>query len=316
VSYDAGSRTATLNPSSSLANSTTYTAVLKGGAVDPRVKDLAGNALASNYTWSFTTAAPVPVDIIYAGSSTGGTAGGVTFADEDILTYNTSTGIWSMYFDGSDVGLGGTDIDAFEILSDGSIVLSFDSTTFTVPGIGTMEDRDLIRFIPTSTGNVTSGTFQVYFDGSDVGLTIANEDIDALDILADGRIVISTLGSFSVPGASGVDEDLIVFTPASLGSTTSGTWAMYFDGSDVGLDTLSSENINGVWVDPANGDVYLSTVGAFSVAGASGDGADIFICRPISLGSTTSCTFGPGLFWDGSVSGYAGEVLDGFGIVR
>ncbi len=54
VSYNAN--TATLTPTSALAASTAYTATVKGGATDPRVKDVAGNALAANHTWSFTTA--------------------------------------------------------------------------------------------------------------------------------------------------------------------------------------------------------------------------------------------------------------------
>ncbi len=57
VSYNAGTRTATLTPSASLASLTTYNTTVKGGAVDPRVKDLAGNALDANVAWSFTTAA-------------------------------------------------------------------------------------------------------------------------------------------------------------------------------------------------------------------------------------------------------------------
>jgi len=52
VTYDSATNTATFTPSSSLANSTTYTATITTG-----VKDSAGNAMASNYTWSFTTAA-------------------------------------------------------------------------------------------------------------------------------------------------------------------------------------------------------------------------------------------------------------------
>ena len=60
VTYAAGTRTATMTPSSLLAYSTTYTAIVKGGATDPRVKDAAGNALGGDYTWSFTTAAPPP----------------------------------------------------------------------------------------------------------------------------------------------------------------------------------------------------------------------------------------------------------------
>ena len=43
----------TLTPTSALATSTTYTATIVGGASG--IKDLAGNALASNYSWSFTT---------------------------------------------------------------------------------------------------------------------------------------------------------------------------------------------------------------------------------------------------------------------
>src|SRR5262245_18644822 len=58
VTYDSATRTATLQPSVALIQTTTYTATVKGGATDPRVKDLAGNALASNFTWSFTTATP------------------------------------------------------------------------------------------------------------------------------------------------------------------------------------------------------------------------------------------------------------------
>jgi len=61
VSYDGPSHTAHLTPASALAYSTTYTATLKGGGTDPRVKDVAGNALASDHSWSFTTAdAPPP----------------------------------------------------------------------------------------------------------------------------------------------------------------------------------------------------------------------------------------------------------------
>jgi Domain of unknown function (DUF4082)/Bacterial Ig-like domain/Bacterial Ig domain len=60
VNYDGASNTATLTPSSPLATSTTYTAIVKGGTTDPRAKDLAGNALTANSSSSFTTAATAP----------------------------------------------------------------------------------------------------------------------------------------------------------------------------------------------------------------------------------------------------------------
>ena len=53
VSYDATAKKATLNPSANLEAGATYTATLKGGANG--VKDLAGNPLTSDKTWSFST---------------------------------------------------------------------------------------------------------------------------------------------------------------------------------------------------------------------------------------------------------------------
>jgi hypothetical protein len=54
VTYDAPTRTVTLDPTAPLASGSLYTATLKGGATG--VKDLAGNALAVDFTWSLTTA--------------------------------------------------------------------------------------------------------------------------------------------------------------------------------------------------------------------------------------------------------------------
>jgi hypothetical protein len=55
VSYNAGTQTATLTPSAVLLANTAYSVTVKGGSADPRVKDLAGNALASDVSWMFTT---------------------------------------------------------------------------------------------------------------------------------------------------------------------------------------------------------------------------------------------------------------------
>jgi len=57
VTYNASTRTATLAPSIALAPGANYTATVVGGASDPRVKDVAGNALAASVSWVFTTSA-------------------------------------------------------------------------------------------------------------------------------------------------------------------------------------------------------------------------------------------------------------------
>src|SRR5690606_4485220 len=104
------------------------------------------------------------------------------------------TATWSLFFDGSDVGLSAVDVDAFELMPDGTILFSVDAAV-TLATVGAIADADIIAFTPTSTGATTAGTFSWYFDGSDVGLATTSEDIDALEILSGGRIVISTLES-------------------------------------------------------------------------------------------------------------------------
>jgi methionine-rich copper-binding protein CopC len=70
VSYANGANTVTFTPASAFAANTTYTGTIKGGITG--TKDLAGNALASNYVWNFTTGAgsgPVGQASVNLGSS-------------------------------------------------------------------------------------------------------------------------------------------------------------------------------------------------------------------------------------------------------
>ncbi len=253
----------------------------------------------------------------YVSSSTDGTVNGISFKDEDILAFDTTAKAWSLYFDGSDVGLNGSgaDVDAFHLNSDGNILLSFNQTV-TLPDVGSVDENDIVRFVPTSTGSNTAGTYKLYFDGSDVNLTGSSEDIDAIAFAPDGRLVISTVGDVIVPGATSSGgarkaEDLLAFKATSLGASTSGTWETYFDGSDVGLSG-TAENVTGARIDNT-GEIYLTTQGAFAVPGVSGDSADIFTFDPSSIGSDTSGSFSS--FFDGSANGFGGENIDGIHLV-
>lgn len=245
------------------------------------------------------TVSPRPATLLYLSLENSATLGGLSVANEDILAFDGTS--FSMYFDGSDVGAASFALDAFAILPSGEILMSF-TNAGTVGGVA-MDDSDILKFTPTSLGDTTAGTFSMYFDASDVGLSTSDEDVDAIELLpTNGHLLVSTTGSFSVPGVSGADEDILEFTPTSLGATTAGTWALYFDGSDVGLATSSDEDVDAVAVD-ASGRIYLSTVGAFGVTGVSGADEDVFVFAPTSLGATTAGTFGPGLFFDGSLYG-------------
>ncbi len=228
--------------------------------------------------------------------------GGLSVDDEDIIAWNGGGGSsFSRYFDGSDVGLSGLKLDAFAVIGSDEILMSF-TNAGSVPGVaGTVDDSDIVLFTATSLGESTAGSFSLYFDGSDVGLSKRGEDIDAIELLENGHLLVSTQGGLSVSGASGKDEDILEFTPTSLGASTSGSWATYFDGSDVGLGS-GSEDVDAMGLD-ATGKIYLSTVGNFTANGLSGADEDVFGFTPTSLGSATVGNFDAGRFFDGSLFG-------------
>ena len=247
---------------------------------------------------------PAVFSTLYVSTSSTAYPPGISSADENIAAYDFSTGAWSVFFDGSDVGLGASrvDVKAFHINADGSILFAINIPQ-TLPDVGLVEEFDIVRFVPTSTGVNTAGTFEWYFDGSDVGLgDYYGEAIDAIGIAPDGRLLISTISDVIVDDLSQKkDEDLLAFTATQLGQNTSGTWELYFDGSDVELQS-SGEDVNSVWIDD-NGDIYLSFKGEFSVSSGAvtGDEKDILLCVPDSIGSSTSCTYS--LFWDAQANG-------------
>ncbi len=225
---------------------------------------------------------------------------GITIEKEDIIAYD-GTDLF-VFFDGSDVGLGNMSVDAISVISANEILISFDSSE-SIPGIGEVEDSDIVKFTATQLGDTTSGTFQQYFDGSDVALSGSREDVNALDVLADGRLVISTVGSFSVPGVSGRDEDLIAFTPTTLGDDTTGTWELYFDGSDV---DLGNSDVTAFAVDAA-GNLNFSSANNFTANGLTGGSEDVFSFAPSSLGENTTGSYGSTLTFDGSMIGLSSD---------
>jgi len=226
--------------------------------------------------------------------------------DEDITSFDGISG-FSLSFDGSDVGIKLLKADAATWLDADTLLLSF-AAAGAVPGIAeTVQDADIVRFDATSLGDATAGGFSMYFDGSDVGLTLAAHDVDAAELLPDARVLLSTTGSATLSGVSARDEDLIAFTPTSLGANTTGSFSLYFDGSDVGLGD-AGEDVSGVAVD-ASGRLFLSNAAAFAVPGVAGADEDVFVFTPTGLGSSTSGTYSPTLYFDGSAFGVASSRL-------
>lgn len=225
--------------------------------------------------------------------------GGLTLQPADIACHHTGSGSWLRIFDGAAHGLSTAAIDAFLLYGDDQIVLSFAAPT-TVPGVGTVDDSDLVLFNPAT------GTFIWAFDGSDVGLTTDDEDIDAVTII-DNKLAVSTSGALAVAGLTAEDEDFIVLANATFGPATSGTWQLLFDGSDVGLGNDDNRDLNAAWFDSpgqATGKLYAVPVGTFTLAGLVVGSADIAVCHLTTSGTTTTCDRRTsGLFWRGAAAG-------------
>jgi len=251
----------------------------------------------------------------------GGSRYGNTFTDEDILGYDPLgfSGVYQV-FDASDVGLTGNDLNAFTILDNGDMLMSFNFAR-AIPDVGWVADTDIVRFKPANIGATTTGSFELYFDGSAFGLESIGEDIDAIGFTPDGQLLISTLGSYQVPGTNGdlngQDEDLLVFDDET------GTWSLYWDGTSAGLEMITEDlwgvsiagNIPGLDTETK---VYLTTAGDYTIEGVTdpeepigevaGDGNDIILCA--SEAGVDECTFSP--YWDGDLHGLADLSIDAF----
>jgi len=264
------------------------------GSANPLEMDAAGDLTVTAHFRTATSTGPT----LYLSPATAGTVDGIAATPQDILKRDGATGAWSLYFDGSDVGIT-KPIVAFTRLENGDLLLAF-KVRQVIPGVGDFTPQDVARFSPVTFGEVTEGSFQWYFDGSDVGLRTGGEKIDALDSLPDGRLLLSTIGTASVPYMGHAlrvqDEDLPVFTPTALGATTDGSWEPYLDGTSI--PGMKREDLSGASVDPA-GDIYITLVNSFNIGGISGDGQDILRLQPDGSGYSVS------RFWHGPDDGFA-----------
>ncbi len=117
-----------------------------------------------------------------------------------------------------------------------------------------------------------------------------NETVDICeDPGTNPTLWMSFRNNTAVPGVGTVaDEDIVSYDEVT------GTWALEFDGSDVGLGGLE---ISALAVLPG-GDLLLSFTAAGTVGGLSVDDSDIVRFTPTSLGATTAGSFS--LYFDGS----------------
>jgi hypothetical protein len=143
-----------------------------------------------------------------------------------------------MWFDGSDVGLttNSEDVDAIDVV--GSTLYISTVGNVSVPGVGgTSDDSDILAIALSSTGPTTAGTWSLYADMSDVGLSTDAEDVDALAVVPTNVLHVSTTGNLRAPGVSAFNDDVATIALSATGGSTAGTWnpVLFLDGSRSGI---------------------------------------------------------------------------------
>jgi FtsP/CotA-like multicopper oxidase with cupredoxin domain len=140
----------------------------------------------------------------------------LTVQDEDVVYYNAGT--WSLFFDGSVNGVGGTDLDAISIVG-GTLYFSTDNTTVPPGAGGTGDDADIYRWNGGS-------SYTRMVDASAVGWSTAN--VDGLVWVDATHVYLSYSTDTTVPGIGAVqDEDVV--------RNNGGVWSVYFNSTARGL---------------------------------------------------------------------------------
>jgi len=127
------------------------------------------------------------------------------------------------------------------------------------------KDEDIIAYDPQL------DNWFLYFDGSDLGLRMAN--VDALALLGNGEMLLSFTQPVTLPDIGAVDDsDIVRFAPTSLGMNSAGTFHTYFTGADHGL-TTATEDVDAIALNGSQ--LLISTVGWTNVPGARALDEDI-----------------------------------------
>jgi hypothetical protein len=165
-----------------------------------RVRDAAGN-------WSASVSTVLQVQAALLFSTSGNvTVPGVGGTADDADIYNWNGAAFSRVIDANVAPYGlpsGANVDGFDRVSATEFYLSFTGQV-NVPGIGNVQDEDVVYFNGTS--------WSLFFDGSVHGLGGNNDlDLDAISV-SGTTLYFSTLGNVLPPGVTGSADDADIYS--------------------------------------------------------------------------------------------------------
>jgi len=186
--------------------------------------------------------------------------GGADIDYNDLLEYFPETETGAVFLDGTMIFHQNDNINAFDVLDDGHVVLSSDGNFRIAPH--NFGDDDLAEYDPVS------GNASIYFSGSH--FSSGHEDIDAVSVLPNGHIVLSTDGNARLGSLSFDDGDLVEYDPVS------GNASLLFDENRF----HGNEDIDAVHVFD-DGIIVFSTRGNAAIDGLSFTPGDLIAYDPV-----------------------------------
>ncbi len=183
------------------------------------------------------TEPPAASDELYFATVGTGRPPGITGTPDNSDIYHWSGSAYERIVDATALGLPkGTAVDGYARVDDSHFYVSFGPPSTTVPGLGYVQDEDVVYY--------DNGVWSTFFDGTAYGLTTNGGDLDAINLVGS-TLYFSTKGNVKPPGVSGPADNSDIYRWD--GSSLTRVW----DATSEGLP--QGTNVDGlVWADSAH----------------------------------------------------------------
>jgi hypothetical protein len=255
--------TAIYIPSNNLISNTVYTATITTGA-----KDLAGNSLAQNYVWSFTTTTPVTILLSSNPSNWGTTSGGGAYIKGTIITVKATANNGFSFTNWTENGNSvSTNTNyQFTISGNRTLVANFSNIQYSV----SLTSNPAAGGSTSGAGNFNSGSLVTV-------TAIANSGYSFTNWTENGNVVSTNASyQFTING----NRSLVANFTSTGPVIVLGAVATF--GGFGGSAGMTNQGIFTV----VNGDIG-TTAASTLITGFHDSGANIFTETPLNIGSVT-----------------------------
>ncbi len=135
--------------------------------------------------------------------------GNTFYKDGDIIAFNAASDAFSRLYAESALFSGDEDVDALAVSADGTILYSTETSATTRGQSLAVKDGDVVRYDPVARVHSVAYSEAQLFPGKDA-------DVDAVSLLADGRLALSTDANLTIGSVALKDGSVFAVNPAQL----------------------------------------------------------------------------------------------------